>query len=537
MRACESHAAPQKLQSVICECSACEALDDGNFLGHHSQHHSLMKYPKYLSLVSTALLVACTGPAPAADVPNTDAQNDATDIVSPIDRPNPQGEDVTGDTVAMDALVDGDGSGGQSTDVVPLGDVPTLSQMCIMRRMPVGSGVGPGADQCVGVTPPGQGMGATWCSLGRPIPGLVEPAGFCVRRFAQDGTNIMPRSMAVAPNGDLFVSSPGLGTGAGDSGGHGDILVLSDDNRDGTAEVRTFLTGLPSVHAISFSPDRNWLYFTASDGVHRTAYRPGLRAEMMATRETVTGGGDATTPTISRGRWTHGLAVSVNNRVLLTNGEFSSCMFSPTGQIIPGAGAIYEVGSHALTRVAAGFRNPMYARCHFCKDLCLAAELGEDNRTGAIEKMIIIDRERWHGYPCCDVSNPDPMVQNGACGCLDEVETAIHLGDTPFGFDWEKGSWPEPYRNSIFVALHGTFYAASSYTGAGVVFLRTDPATGRPTGGPPIRLLEATNGNGPGMISLSRPSDVVFSNDGRLFIGDDHGHAVYWMAPTNFRMP
>ncbi len=489
---------------------------------------------KYLGLICSTILAACTLPTVYEDADTGSNRNDATDIVSPDDRPNPTQNDVVDRDGPMDVVAD---TGVVIPDVQPITDVPTLSQMCIMRRQPVGGGVGPGADRCEGVTPPGQGMGATWCSLGAPIPGLVEPAGFCVRRFASNGNTIMPRSMAVAPNGDLFVSSPGLGTGAGDAGGLGEILVLADDNRDGTAEVFRFLTGVASVHAIAFSADRNWLYYTTNDSVSRTAYRPGLRAEMMATREVVVGGGDASTAAISRGRWTHGLAVSVNNRVMLTNGEYSTCMFTPMGGIIPGAGAIYEVGAHALTRVAAGYRNPMYARCHFCKDLCIAAELGEDNRTGAIEKLVIIDRERWHGYPCCDRNDPDPMLNNGACGCVDQEQTAIRLGDTPFGFDWERGAWPEPYRNSVFVALHGTFYQGSSYTGAGVVFLRTDPATGRPTAGPPIRFLEATNGNAPGQISLSRPSDVVFSNDGRLFIGDDHGHAVYWMAPTTFRMP
>lgn len=481
------------------------------------------------------MLMGCAGTNAMRDVPETTRDRDATtmDVEDTLDHPTPGSDDVSdGDTGVVDS----------SRDTGPL---------CLMRRMPVGTGVGPGADRCDGVAPPVQGMGATWCSLGQPIPGLVEPPGFCVRRFFESD-RIMPRSMAIAPNGDLFVSSPGTTTGAGDVGGLGEILVMSDDNRDGVAEVRTFATRLATVHAIAFSADRNWLYFTMSDGAYRTAYRPGLRAEMDATREVVASGADASAASLARGRWTHGLAISVNNRVLMTTAENPGCMFTPTGQIVPGAGAIFEVGSHVATRVGAGFRNPMYARCHYCRDLCLAAELGDDGVNGAIEKLVIIDGERWHGYPCCHRNNPDPSLHDGACGCVDELETAIHLGDTPFGFDWERGAWPEPYRNSIFAALHGTYYQGAAYTGAGVVFFRTDPVTGRPTGGPPIRLLEPTNGNDWQLISLSRPSDVVFSNDGRLFIADDHGRptgppgmipelprikGVYWMAPTTFRIP
>jgi glucose/arabinose dehydrogenase len=36
---------------------------------------------------------------------------------------------------------------------------------------------------------------------------------------------------------------------------------------------------------------------------------------------------------------------------------------------------------------------------------------------------------------------------------------------------------------------------------------------------------------------LDRPSDVVFSSDGRVFIADDASGHVYWMAPTSQPAP
>jgi glucose/arabinose dehydrogenase len=119
------------------------------------------------------------------------------------------------------------------------------------------------------------------------------------------------------------------------------------------------------------------------------------------------------------------------------------------------------------------------------------------------------------------------------CGCIDTQQIKINLGDSPFGFDWERGAWPEPWRNGVFIALHGSFYLPN-YQGAGIMYLPTDPATGIPRSVAPTRFLEATNGSA--RVSLERPSDVRFSADGRMFISDDKGGAVYWMAPVDWRM-
>jgi|LNFM01.1.fsa_nt_gb glucose/arabinose dehydrogenase len=409
--------------------------------------------------------------------------------------------------------------------------VRPIDPACIPLRPTVGSGVGAGSDQCGSFRAPTPGTGATFCSLGTDVPGLRAPAGFCIRRFATVG---LPRVMAFAPNGDLFVASPSASTAAGDSGGLGAIVVLSDDNRDGTAEMHTFATGgLDTVHGIAFNA--GFVYFTTTDAVYRSPYTMGQRAEMAGSRQTVAGGPMTTLgATLQRGgRWTHGLSVSVNGRMLATRGEYSSCMVGPDGRPAPGIGEVYELGMNSLNRVASGFRNPMYARCHPCRDLCMVAELGEDQTIGAVESLVVINNDHWYGYPCCYQNNAGPRASSGLCRCIDEQQVKINLGDTPFGFDWERGAWPEPYRNGVFVALHGSFYLAN-YAGAGIVFLPSDPATGIPRNVTPTRFIEATNGSA--QQSLLRPSDVLFSRDGRLFLSDDKGRGIYWVAPTDWRM-
>jgi glucose/arabinose dehydrogenase len=159
----------------------------------------------------------------------------------------------------------------------------------------------------------------------------------------------------------------------------------------------------------------------------------------------------------------------------------------------------------------------------------MVAELGEDETTGAIEKLLVIpSEEAWFGYPCCHQRGVGPLASSGGCEDVRVEEVSIPLGDTPFGFDWERGRWPEPYRHGLFVALHGSFYTGS-FGGSGVVYLPTDPATGVPRRQSAVRFLETTNRSA--MPSLQRPTDVVFARDGRMFVSDDYGGGVYMVAP------
>jgi glucose/arabinose dehydrogenase len=114
-----------------------------------------------------------------------------------------------------------------------------------------------------------------------------------------------------------------------------------------------------------------------------------------------------------------------------------------------------------------------------------------------------------------------------ACGQVAHEDSSFTLGDTPFGFDWERQTWPEPFRDGVFVALHGSYYTTPPWAGAGIVYAKTDPTTHKPVEGWHPFL----GGFGPGGSALERPADVAFADDGRLFFADDQGGAVYWIAP------
>jgi glucose/arabinose dehydrogenase len=434
--------------------------------------------------VSTAAiaLAACTGHA----LDNDTQPTDATDTTAPMDTPT------------VDSPV---------RDTPPPPDVPPPD------------------------APPG-----TWCRLGGTVAGGIVPSGFCIRRFvgADDHQPLHspvmePRTMSFAPNGDLFVGAPMSAGAGGGSGGPGAILVLSDDNHDGIAEVHHFLDGVADVHGIAVGPSS--IYFTRNDSVWSTPYAVGQRAAQTSGGTPVmTRVGDIPTP----GRTTHGLALSHGGTLYVTNAAGSTTGTCPD----PGSGYIRQIHSDGTgTNVAIGFRNPMYIRCHFADETCFATELGEDGGAsyGAREKLLSIRPSTNYGYPCCATTNmPAPGYMS--CGTVTMEEVQFTLNDTPFGMDWERGLWPAPYQSVMCVAKHGSFYSSPSWVGTGVFCAPTNPTTHSPSA--PFQIF--VDGFGSGHISagqLYRAADLAFAPDGRMFVSDDIANEIYYIAPLSLPGP
>jgi glucose/arabinose dehydrogenase len=310
-------------------------------------------------------------------------------------------------------------------------------------------------------------------------------------------------------------------TPGGAANGPGAIIVLSDDDHDGVAEQHSYADNLPDVHGLAVGG--GYVHFTTALNVWRTPYVAGQRKE-VGPRESM----QAPPRFGMGGRWAHGLALSTNGELIASRGEYSTCGTSPGGEI----GKFVAPGQ--LEIIATGFRNPMYLRCHYRDPICAATELGEDQMPGAREKLISLRSGTNYGYPCCySIDTPVGVAPTGSCTAITAEDAKFILSDTPFGFDWERGQWPEPYRGAIFVALHGSFYTTPSWRGARLVFARTNPTTHMPT----EDWRDFVTGFGPDGSPLERPSDVAFASDGRLFFSDDHGGGVYWVAPTTLRRP
>ncbi len=393
--------------------------------------------------------------------------------------------------------------------------------------------------------------GPKFCELpGTDAADLTVPPEFCVREFTTATTIVAEaRVIRFAPNGDLFVAAPSMNTPGGAVDGPGSIIVLPDDNHDGVADsmltfagpfprngvgscatLETDANNISCVHGLLFNGD--YLYFTRADEVRRFPYAKGARAAVSPASELVASLGGAG---VSDMRWTHVLEQHSNGSMYVSRGRFEASACSPDEQKKGAVLAVHIEGKAALPlepeMVADGFRNPMYIRCapNSCGD-CYANELTGDSwdSVKGREKVALLRKDETWGYPCCVAPDlPAPGAPGADCSKVRREIAAVPLHDTPFGLDFDRGSFPEPYRHGLFMAIHGV---VTSFGSTGVLWLATDPTSLRPTGEPKVFIRGAGRPNG-------RATDLVFAPDGRMFIADDTSGKIYWVAPRTLASP
>ncbi|MBC8084134.1 MAG: PQQ-dependent sugar dehydrogenase, partial [Hymenobacter sp.] len=79
------------------------------------------------------------------------------------------------------------------------------------------------------------------------VAALKVPAGFVINKYAE-GLDL-PRMMAVAPNGDVYVSNRVKGT----------ITLVRDANQDGKAEVMRQVAQKPNLHGLALRDGKLYL--------------------------------------------------------------------------------------------------------------------------------------------------------------------------------------------------------------------------------------------------------------------------------------
>jgi glucose/arabinose dehydrogenase len=372
---------------------------------------------------------------------------------------------------------------------------------------------------------------------------LHLPPGFCAHYFGTVGN---ARQLRFAPGGELFVASPTTLTTGGGANGQSAIVLLADDDQDGLADAPvTFLTGLPSTQGLLFTP--GFFYYQDSTRIMRMPYATGQRTPIPNPAQVA----DINMPAdyVSGLHWPKTLDMADDGSIYVGNGgdQGETCV-TPH----PFHGGIFKIdpapGGPNPNGIpfTKGFRNPINVRCASGHNQCFALELALDYSAGqgGREKMIPIRQGDDWGFPCCASTDLPYSTSPGAnCSGVAADTNSFYIGDTPFGVDFELGQWPAPWTRNAFVVTHG---AAGTWSGARMVSIPMDPATGLPE--PSTNMFDGGN---VGMVDFAtgwhtcdpatqvctnghgRPAALAFAADGRLFVANDTDGTIFWIAPLD----
>ncbi|HEU4689869.1 MAG TPA: PQQ-dependent sugar dehydrogenase [Vicinamibacterales bacterium] len=386
-----------------------------------------------------------------------------------------------------------------------------------------------------GSTEPEVSKGTNVKVVERPSGTLPKvPDGFAVKVFASGFKQ--PRTIRVAPNGDVFLSESGTGR----------VLVFRGDKAGGSAKPEVFAEGLSQPYGIAFHPLANptHVYVAAANQVVRYPYRSEA-AKAAGPAEVIVGD----IPT--KRHWTRDLAISRDGkRIFVSIGSASNLGTAGMPEMTPdairkhesshGRGAAWgEEENRAVVRVfdpdgknlrnyATGLRN--------CSGL--AMQPGTDNLWCVVNErdhlgpqlvpdfMARIQDGKFFGWPWYYLGDhQDPALRGKRPDLAGHVQVPevlfqAHSSALSAVF-YDRDAFPAEYRGDAFVALHGS-HSSPERTGYKVVRVRMKD--GKPTGAYEDFMTGFLVDNG---TAWGRPAGVAVTRDGALLVSDDANGTIF----------
>nr|AKQ03199.1 L-sorbosone dehydrogenase [uncultured Microgenomates bacterium Rifle_16ft_4_minimus_37906] len=336
---------------------------------------------------------------------------------------------------------------------------------------------------------------------------LTIAKGFGIGVFA-DLKGGMPRVLAFDPNGVLFASVPNKGK----------VVALPDKERDGSSDQTIdVLSGLNQPHGITFDADK--LYVAESDKVVRYSYDPNsFSATNREVLFSLPGGGRHTTRTIR----------IFGDKLYTSVG--SSCDTCIEDNSYRASVLVSDLNGSGLRVFAKGLRNTVF----FTFDnqgRIWGTDMGRDFLGDNLppDDVNLIEDGKDYGWPYCygqKVRDSKFKPGEKLSYCTDTVPPKFELPAhvAPLGIAFiESALFPPGDQGSLLVALHGS-WNSSTPVGYKIVKLSvfaddiggmTDFVSGF--------LLD-------GKEVLGRPVDLIFNQQGLLFISDDKAGLIYILS-------
>jgi glucose/arabinose dehydrogenase len=335
------------------------------------------------------------------------------------------------------------------------------------------------------------------------------PTGFHVNIFAKDLKH--PRFMAVAPNGDIFVTETGSSQ----------ITILRDpQNTGGVQQNEVFVDKLNRPFGIAFHGDYVYVGNTSEVVRYRYDSKTSKRlGEAEHILDLPRGGG----------HFTRTVAFSADGMKLFVSvGSSSNIDIEKDSR--RAAVSVADPDGKNFRLYATGLRNAVGLAINPTTGEVWVAvnerdELGNDLPPDYLTSIRDGD---FFGWPYSYLgSNVDPRVKPQkpelvAKAVIPDVLLGCHVAPLQFAFYTGK-QFPESYRGGVFVAEHGSWNRKprAGYQVAFVGFKDGKAAVD------PVPFLTGLDPDPDGKNVYGRPVGVAVGQDGTLLVSDDGAGVIY----------
>jgi glucose/arabinose dehydrogenase len=341
---------------------------------------------------------------------------------------------------------------------------------------------------------------------------LTLPPGFRAEVFADDLKR--PRMVVEAPNGDVFVSDPSVGS----------VLALHDGDGNhviDASERSEFATGLKQPFGMAFHGDS--FYVAATDAILRFGYTVGQRTAAAAPEKI------ADLPSGPTGHWTRNLRFSPDGAWLyVTVGSSSNIDIDPD----PLRAAVLRFKPDGSGRevVVTGTRNPVGIDFHPATHEPWITVQERDGLGDELvpDYMAHVRPGDFFGWPYAYIGGHEDPRHKGERpdrvkdAAVPEVILQAHSSVMGLAF-YGAHQFPEPYRGGAFVAFRGSS-GRTKRTGYKVVFV---PFTqGKAVGGYDDFVVGWMVGEDSPEV-WGRPVGLTVLRDGSMLVTDDGAGRIW----------
>jgi glucose/arabinose dehydrogenase len=341
-----------------------------------------------------------------------------------------------------------------------------------------------------------------------PLSDLRVPPGFSISVFASGLPGA--RLMTVSPEGVLLVARRRT---------H-EVVALPDKNKDGVAEPDVILSGLTTANSIAFNGGH--LYIATTPAVMRVPWKNGAPDGAPVVFATL----PSSTPSVHTSRV---LGFGPDGRLYVSIG--SSCDVCIEADQRRTTIQVFDADGTARP-YATGLRNANGFDWDPATERLWAGDNGQDGLGPDFppDEINLVEAGKHYGFPFFIGNNrpnkvpgdenvrPSLTASNVVAPAL---ELPPHVAATDLRF-YTGAMFPAPYRNAMFLALHGS---TATPPKVGYKVVRVLFKDGRPVG-----IEDFISGWLKDDVVSGRPAGLAVGGDGALYISDDNRGFIYRIA-------